>query len=101
MKHKIDCATNSIGQIDEASEMGCTCEVERRSEYLFDKKIIKEFFDNYLLDVNYCNEMKRLLDTYPNNMSLIALILLRIRIDLLNHLGQLKAPEQKRRTSLR
>lgn len=24
-EHKIDCATNSIGQIDEASETGCTC----------------------------------------------------------------------------
>ncbi len=47
---------------------------------------IAEFFDNYLLDVNNCNEMKKLLDTYPNNMSLIALILLRIRIDLLNNL---------------
>jgi len=26
MGHKIDCATNSIGQVDEAAEMGCTCD---------------------------------------------------------------------------
>lgn len=31
MEHKIDCATNSIGQIDEASGMGCTCNAEKKN----------------------------------------------------------------------
>jgi len=31
LEHKIDCATNSIGQIDEASEMGCTCNADKKN----------------------------------------------------------------------
>lgn len=31
MEHKINCATNSIGQIDEAAEMGCTCGAEKKN----------------------------------------------------------------------
>ena len=43
MKHKIDCATNSIGQVDEASGMGCTCKVEKRSRGLMRLKTKYKF----------------------------------------------------------
>ena len=30
-EHKIDCATNAVGQIDEAIEAGCTCGADKQN----------------------------------------------------------------------